>query len=183
MYIMDTADLMNKAVQFHGHSCPGLALGVLVSKYILENKNEFSIDEELVAVVENDNCSVDAIQALLGTTFGKGNFVFRDYGKNSYTFYNRTHKRAVRLSIKNNSWRENDLSREEKTDLLLHSKPEDIFSIREVEYNPPDYAEIHDSIMCARCHEPTMATRLFEHDHEKLCIPCYEEVTNKTAVE
>ena len=95
-----TKELMNKAVEFHGHSCPGVAIGVLAAKYILEHGNDFSIDEELVAVVENDNCSVDAIQALLGTTFGKGNFVFKDYGKNNYTFYNRTTKKAVKLSLK-----------------------------------------------------------------------------------
>ena len=174
---MDTTDLMNKAVKFHGHSCPGLAIGVLVSKYILENQNKFSMNEELVAIVENDNCSVDAIQALLGTTFGKGNFIFKDYGKNSYTFYNRIQKKAVRLSIKNNSWRENNLSMEEKTDMLINSKPEDVFSIREVEYSPPDHARIHDSIICNSCNEPTMATRISEHDDEKLCIPCYEQVT------
>ena len=70
---MEAKDLMDKAIKFHGHACPGVVIGVLVAKYILEHGNDFSIDEELVAVVENDNCSVDAIQALLGTTFGKGN--------------------------------------------------------------------------------------------------------------
>lgn len=39
------------------------------------------IDEEMVAIVENDSCAVDAIQVLTGCTLGKGNLIFRDYGK------------------------------------------------------------------------------------------------------
>ena len=125
---------MEKAVNFHGHSCPGLAIGVLVSKYILDNGNDFSIDEELVAVVENDNCSVDAIQALLGTTFGKGNLKYLDHGKNNYSFYNRTSKKAVKLSIKVLSFGDREMTREERLEKLLNSHPEDIFKIEKANH-------------------------------------------------
>ena len=37
-------------------------------------------DEEIVAIVENDACGVDALQCVTGCTFGKGNLIFRDYG-------------------------------------------------------------------------------------------------------
>lgn len=168
---------MDKAVKFHGHSCPGLAIGVLASKYILDNGNDFSIDEELVAVVENDNCSVDAIQALLGTTFGKGNLIYNDYGKNNYSFYNRSKKKAVKLSIKAVSLGDRELSREEKLEILLNSNPEDIFNIEKIEYNPPEMAQIHKSLACDNCGEPTMSTRLKEFEDKKLCIPCYEELS------
>lgn len=174
---MDTFDLMKKAVLFHGHSCPGLALGVLAANYILENGNEFSIDEELVAVVENDNCSVDALQALLGTTFGKGNFKFHDYGKNVFTFYNRTSKKAVRVSLKSKDAWSRDMTRDDTVEMILRSNPEDIFDIREIEFNPPDEASIHDSIDCENCGEATMSTRIREHDKKKLCIPCSHSIT------
>ena len=98
---MDINELMKKATIFHGHICPGVAIGVLVAKYAIENGFEHSPDEELVAIVENDNCSVDAIQALLGTTFGKGNLIHRDYGKNNFTIFSRKTKKGVRLSLKN----------------------------------------------------------------------------------
>jgi formylmethanofuran dehydrogenase subunit E len=35
-------------------------------------------DEELVAIVENDACGVDALQCVAGCTLGKGNLLFRD---------------------------------------------------------------------------------------------------------
>ena len=86
---METRELMKKATIFHGHICPGIAIGVLVAKYVLEHGFERSSDEELVAVVETDNCSVDALQAILGTTYGKGNLIHNDYGKNNYKIYSR----------------------------------------------------------------------------------------------
>ncbi len=43
-------------------------------------------DEEMVAITENDACGVDAVQFILGCTFGKGNLHFRDYGKQAHRF-------------------------------------------------------------------------------------------------
>lgn len=174
---MKVEELMEKAVKFHGHSCPGLAIGVLASKYILDNGNDFSIDEELVAVVENDNCSVDAIQALLGTTFGKGNLKYLDHGKNNYSFYNRTSKKAVKLSIKALSFGDRDMSREERLETLLKARPEDVFNIEKIDFTPPNEAEIHQSLACDNCGEPTMSTRLKEFKNKKLCVPCYEKLS------
>ncbi len=174
--MVQTKELMEKAVKFHGHTCPGVALGVLVSKYILEHGNDFSIDEELVAVVENDNCSIDGLQALLGTTFGKGNLVFKDYGKNNYTFYNRDRKKAVKLSLKIEPYSHNKFTREERIEKLLNSNPEDIFKIENVEFNPPERAQIHESIICENCGDPTMSMRIKKFDGKQVCIPCYEEL-------
>lgn len=176
---MKTKKLMERAARFHGHSCPGLAIGVLASKYILEHGNDFSIDEELVAIVENDNCSVDAIQALLGTTFGKGNLKFLDYGKNNYTFYNRTNKKAIRLSIKKSAFGDRTLPREERIKMLLTAKPEDIFNIKEVEFNPPEEAQVHESVICEKCGEPTMKTRIQSFNGKNLCVPCSEKLKNE----
>jgi formylmethanofuran dehydrogenase subunit E len=173
---LEAKKLMEKAVKFHGHSCPGLAMGVLASKYILEHGNDFSIDEELVAVVENDNCSVDAIQALLGTTFGKGNLIYLDYGKNNYSFYNRTNRKAVKLSFKAVNFGNRDLPREDRITKLLSSNPEDIFEIKDIEFNPPEKAQIHDSIICENCGDPTMSTRIKELKGKKVCLPCYEKL-------
>lgn len=177
--MVDTKKLMDKAVQFHGHSCPGVALGVLAAKYILEHGNEFSADEELVAVVENDNCSVDALQALLGTTFGKGNLIYKDYGKNNYSFYNRTKKNAVKLILRGEKYWHRDMTREKRVEKIMHSKPEDIFEVKNIKYKPPSKAQIHESVDCDNCEQPTMKKRIRKLNGKHLCIPCYEELQNK----
>lgn len=87
----DIKDLdFKKVAAFHGHACPGLALGyrlglVVLRDYLIKR----DIDEEAVAIVENDSCAVDAVQFMTGCTFGKGNLIFKDYGKQVYTFIKR----------------------------------------------------------------------------------------------
>ena len=92
----------SEVTKFHGHVCPGSAIGYKASEAGLnELKSNESQDEELVAIVENDSCAVDAVQVLTGCTFGKGNLLFVDHGKQVYTFINRTTEDAVRVSLKN----------------------------------------------------------------------------------
>ena len=173
---METKELMEKATRFHGHICPGLAIGVLAAKYILEHGFKYSPNEELVAVVENDNCSVDALQAILGTTYGKGNLVHQDYGKMNYFFYDRRIKKGVRLALKSGELNNKKLSRDEKIQFLLKSEPESIFNIYEIEYNPPGLAQIEQSVPCEVCGELTMNSRLMTYNNSEICIPCYKKI-------
>ena len=55
-----------KCAEFHGHICPGLAIGYRAARAGLEWLNDHRAeDEEIVAIVETDSCSVDAIQSLM----------------------------------------------------------------------------------------------------------------------
>jgi formylmethanofuran dehydrogenase subunit E len=90
---------LNEVVEFHRHVCPGLVLGYRVSAFALKELGKKAKDEEIVAIVENNSCAVDAVQAMTGCTFGKGNLIFRDYGKQVYTFMKRPSNRAIRISI------------------------------------------------------------------------------------
>ena len=72
---------LKAASTFHGHICPGLIIGYRAAKLAAKELDiRRDKDEELVAVVENDACGVDAIQWLLGCTIGKGNLIFHDQG-------------------------------------------------------------------------------------------------------
>jgi formylmethanofuran dehydrogenase subunit E len=173
---METKDLMKKATIFHGHICPGIAIGVLAARFFLKYGFEHSPDEELVAVVETDNCSVDALQAILGTTYGKGNLIHHDYGKNNYTIYSRRKQKAIRLSLKPSILEDRKLSRDEKIQKLLSLEPEDIFEIREVKYDPPSMAMIEDSVACDICGELTMSSRIMNYQNRNICIPCYKQL-------
>ncbi|MFX0005016.1 MAG: FmdE family protein [Candidatus Hodarchaeota archaeon] len=173
---MEAKVLMEKAVRFHGHICPGLTIGVLAAKYVLEHGFEYSPNEELVAVVENDNCSVDALQAILGTTYGKGNLIHQDYGKMNYFFYDRRTKKGVRLALKSGEFDNKKLSRDEKIQFLLKSEPENIFTIYDIEFNPPSLAQIEQSIPCEICGEFTMSSRIMTYNGSEMCIPCYKKM-------
>ncbi len=95
---------LERVVEFHGHMCPGLAMGVQAATIALREIGAHAQDEEVVAVVETDMCAVDAIQFLTGCTFGKGNLIHRDWGKNAYSFYRRSDGRAIRISGRPDAW-------------------------------------------------------------------------------
>jgi formylmethanofuran dehydrogenase subunit E len=171
---MDTKELIEKAIRFHGHICADLAIGVLAFKYVLEHGFNYSPNEEVIVVVENDDCSIDALQALLGTTYGKGNLIHQDYGKLNYYFYNRETKKGIKMSVKKRVPGDKRLSKHERIQQLLNSKAEDIFNIYEIEYNPPGLAQIEDPITCDICGEETASSRIMMYNNSDMCIPCYK---------
>jgi formylmethanofuran dehydrogenase subunit E len=163
---------LEELTAFHGHLCPGLAIGYRATQLALELLGiERAHDEELVAIVENDSCSVDAVQYLAGTTFGKGNFIFRDYGKQVFTFARRDEGKAVRISLKPGAFRREG-SREERIEHILTAPAKELFEYREVELEMPPAARIHPSVTCDRCGEPVMATRTVERNGATLCLEC-----------
>ena len=161
-------------IRFHGHSCPGLAIGYRLSKaalaFLSESRSE---DEEVVAIVENDACGVDALQWLSGCTFGKGNFIFKDYGKQVFTLYSRNNKKGVRVSFNEHNIPEdirND--REGFINWLLSAPEENIVSVSEVQIDEPEPARIMRSLKCEFCGENVMETRIRELQGKLCCIPC-----------
>ena len=149
------------AVAFHGHSCPGLAMGYRMSKAALAFLSDArSADEEIVAIVENDACGVDALQWLSGCTFGKGNLIFKDYGKQAYTLYSRESKKGVRtLLTVGNVPKSARKDRDSFIDWLLSAPAEDIVSLKEVNIDEPEPARVVGSVECAFCGEAVMDTR------------------------
>jgi formylmethanofuran dehydrogenase subunit E len=169
---MDYADV----VRFHGHSCPGLAIGFVMSRAALQAlAGARAPDEELVAIVENNACGVDALQCLTGCTFGKGNLLFRDYGKHVYTLYCRETGRGVRVRF--DEARVPAGLREDRqafADWLLSDEGPSAVEVREVRIDEPPPARIHASVPCEACGEAVMETRLRTVGGRRLCIPCAE---------
>jgi len=59
-------------IRFHGHRCPGLAMGYRMSCDAMEAlKSMRAEDEELVAIVENDACGVAVMESRILEIDGK----------------------------------------------------------------------------------------------------------------
>ena len=152
-------------------------------------------DEELVAVVENDSCAVDAIQVVTGCTFGKGNFLYHPYGKHVYTFYRRATGEGIRISEDYCGFEEDPTfgvlrqrvssgtaTPEEqadfraktraKTDAILAAPAEEFLVITPAHYPMPAHARIEPSERCADCQETVMASHLVEAHGQKVCQEC-----------
>jgi formylmethanofuran dehydrogenase subunit E len=161
-------------INFHGHSCPGLAIGYRMSVAAMAALGVTrSEDEELVAVVENDACGVDALQCLTGCTYGKGNLLFRDFGKSVYTLYSRRFGKGVRVVFHGQGVPSG--MREDKAAFIrfLQECPDEgIVTLTMVNDEIPNPARIRNSVFCQLCHEAVMDTRLREISGKVVCIPC-----------
>ena len=168
---MDTTALWDKCTAFHGHTCGGLAVGFRAALYAAELlKLDFSRDEEIVCVTENDACGVDAIQVLLGCSAGKGNLVFRMRGKQAYSFYNRKNGESLRLVLRDRPPLKPGESGYERT---LAQPAAELFDVKPAAASPPVTARIFASHKCDACGETTAENMLRLDGDKKLCLDCY----------
>ena len=190
-------ELIKQATDFHGHWCPGLAIGIRAAEWALRDIGKAG-DEEIVAVVETDACGVDAIQYLTGCTFGKGNLIYQDYGKNAFTFYRRGDGKAIRLVGRSVIDKESSqalgrlhrkmtdegLTADEEAEWkriradyskrVMEADLEELFELKEPTEPVPHKARILSSLVCEQCNELVMESRTRRFQEQTLCIPCFE---------
>ncbi len=197
-----SAETIDRVIDFHGHVCPGLAIGIRVSELALEQLGA-PASAGLVAVVETDMCGVDAVQFLTGCTLGKGNLIHKDHGKMAFSFFDRDSGKGFRARLRPEvqkrvgaelgglmkKWAAGSLSPEEKErcDLLREKARQDymeaplveLFEVFPAASPAPRPARILDSLACERCGEMTMESRTRRFAGQTLCIPCFEMMEQK----
>ena len=168
--------LIDKTIEFHGHNCPGLTIGIRVAELA---RQELDIHQtpNVVCVTETDMCGVDAIQFLTGCSFGKGNLIHRDFGKSAFTFFNRDTGKGFRAVFQNHIARDEDRAR--RIQLLLEADLDTLFKVEKMDAPPVRPARILKSIECGSCGEMTMESRIRLFDGKNLCSPCFQAVEQK----
>lgn len=192
--------LLLKAGQLHGHFCPGLSLGVMAATRAMMKLNTDSDGmEDLLAIVETNNCFSDGVQFVTGCSFGNNSLIYHDLGKTAFTLTRRNGK-GIRFILKPDSREYLDKPFPEFNDVfnkvvvnqdraepeltsfksegtkkafgILSLDFEKIFEVREVDVDIPDYAPIRESVVCSMCGENVMKTRTIQKDHKALCFKC-----------
>ena len=195
-------EAIEDVIEFHGHSCPGLAIGIRAAEMALLRFGPTD-DEDLVALSESDICAVDAVQYLTGCTLGKGNLIIRDFGKIAFTFFNRQTGEGFRALLKHDLC--GDLK--QKTDALrqkmerdgathedehqmwhlrddlrrayLNMDLEELFDVQPPQMDMPRDAHILASLPCAECGEYVMESKTRRLGGKTLCIPCFRSQDQK----
>ena len=189
---------LQEAIRFHGHICPGLAIGYRAAKTAQAHLGiAHAEDEELVAIIESDGCGIDAVQALLSCTLGKGNLIYRDHGKQVYTIFGRKLGLGIRVAMNPGPFRrapeqdvifqkvmsgnasEDEMKtfrafQEQRVDEILAEDEDALFKIEKVSLETPEKARIFTSVTCEFCGESVMEPRARIWDGKISCIPCSE---------
>ncbi|HOJ87338.1 MAG: FmdE family protein [Elusimicrobiales bacterium] len=187
---------LKRCVEYHGHKCMGLLMGYRAAKYALKIlKEQTAKDEEIVSIVENSSCFVDAVSVITGCTFGKGNLIFKDYGKMALSLISRKNGKGIRVYL-----RSENLKRDKKDIELMNRvlagkaskkeisifnemkknrekefmkiKDEELFKVYDFKGEIPPKAKIYNSVKCDKCKELVMETRIKDVKGKKICTSC-----------
>ena len=172
---MTERDFWKKTVSFHGHECPGLAIGfkaALLAKELLQVDDHIN-DEDIVCVSETDACGIDAFQVILNATVGSGSMRLQYKGKNAFSVYNRKNGLSVRLVWKDDI---KALSKSEKLKIILKTPAKELFSVKNTKGKFPERAMIYKSAPCVLCGELTAENALIDIDGKLYCWDCEETV-------
>lgn len=196
--------LLKRAEDFHGHICPFLALGLRASELAMHRLGlakaglTESVGEDVLAIVECNNCFSDGVQIATGCTLGNNSLIYLDVGKNAVTLVRRGSWRGVRVYVDAEKIRSRyftkdalDLfekvvtKREGSRDDIERLReiwsqigrsmltiPEEEFKIDAVEVAEIERAPIFESVRCAECGELVMSTRIQYVDGRAVCLSC-----------
>jgi len=194
----DLRTLLMISGMIHGHYCPFSALGVKAAARAVRELEASSVGmEELIAVVETNNCFSDGIQVVTGCTFGNNALIYRDFGKTAFTLACRSGE-GIRVAVKPNRVmeersgettelfekvmvrREGSVEEQKRLTSLwrelsfrvLEIPDDELFDIRKVVVGVPSFARIFDSVKCSVCGENVMEPRVRMSGGQPVCLAC-----------
>jgi len=195
----DLPKLLTMTGLLHGHFCPFSAIGVKASVRAVKELGISSTGmEEVIAIVETNNCFSDGVQFVTGCSFGNNALIYRDYGKTAFTLAKRNGE-ALRVSVKADSrfleerepqtfelfqkvvvkrqGTEADQKRlgelwRQASFKMLDIPDDELFDVNRVKVDVPAYSRIFASVKCSLCGESVMEPRSRIRDGKPVCIPC-----------
>lgn len=185
------------AVDFHRHLCLDIAVGYRAAEILVrEMGDELKNMKEVVALVGNQTCALDAIQEITGCTFGKRNLILTQVGKPVYILQNtktgnsvraychywdsfdHTEFRALRKAVK-----KPDASDEQKAtlermtketiDKILAAPESELFQVSRTVLPAPKISGKYPASPCDTCGEHADEALLTEVEGKKLCKECF----------
>ena len=191
-------ELIDKATAFHGHWCMGLAAGIRVSAWAMQAFDPFD-HKNMVAVSETASCAIDAVQSLLGCTYGKGNLILLDRGKNAFSFFRLADGMSARVVERYandpDAQRIAEIRREltsqnisewirtrfevemaklykKRLDVLLRAGFEELFEVKKPDYGVPQRSRSLAQVQCKRCGEGVAKSRAMIIAGKSYCPDC-----------
>lgn len=195
----DLSKLLKMTGQLHGHFCPFVAIGV---KSAIRAMKELGVRssgmEEVIAIVETNNCFSDGVQFVTGCSLGNNALIYRDYGKTAFTLAKRSGE-AVRVSVKADSQfleerepeaielfqkvivkRQGTEADQRRLEVLwrqisfkmLDVPDDELFNVSRLTIRIPAYSRIFANVKCSECGEVVMEPRAKIKDGKPVCIPC-----------
>ncbi len=197
--MVEARDYLEKALEFHGHKCPAMPLGLRAAETAMNKLGvERTGGKDLLVLLElgDDHCAhcyADGVQVITGCTFGKGNLRQLGYGKFGLTLVDRKTGRAVRVVPRAEvqlQTQQTDFFQKYRMkgvpptevpdevvqpliDKVMTAAAETLFQVGEIHgYTEEPRAESFRSFVCEECGELVVEEYGRLKAGKKVCIPC-----------
>lgn len=175
-----------KANEFHGHVCTGIAMGLRMSlaamRYLGLDPRQRSRD--IIVYAEIDRCMTDAIIVVTKCSPGRRTLKHVDYGKFAMTMVNLKTGRAVRATTEHVN---SDKGSMEETIKRVEATPdEELVKLQEVEVNIPEQdmpGRPVRSAVCSVCGEKVMDGRDCVSKGAAFCRGCLNGAYYSTKIQ
>jgi formylmethanofuran dehydrogenase subunit E len=189
-------ELWQKTIEFHGHVCPGIAVGfraALLAARLLESEGK-KIESSHFVIAHNDVCGLDGIQVVTGCSIGNAGLVIDNKGKQSFSFISKKTGLGIRLILAIPLWLSDEpICLHQKVKLgaategemqdffrlrgirgleMLGYRDEEMFTVSKVSSKPENRARLYPAVKCESCGEDVMTPWIKEKEGKKICLDC-----------
>ncbi len=191
---------LKRVVDFHGHLCPDLAIGVRVCEFIKDLVPSKGAEFSSISIIaENSTSAIDAIQILLGTTLGNQRLYIADLGKHNYTVILPNHKQGINISLKSLNFKnetqfcmlEEKISKNEivfeevvmfqkllddRVKHIFNTPLKELFKVKDVEVRKHlvEFPSLY--VKCSKCGEEVLKTHAIVYKQKSYCISCLQKI-------
>ncbi len=172
----DFAYFLNKASEFHGGTCVGLALGTRITVAALRylGLDPYQNNKKKVIVyAEIDRCMTDAVQAVTGCSLGKRSLKHVNYGRFAATFVNLETGKAVRGTV--TKVFSSQLDKEDTLKEIAATPDEELVTLQPVRVIIPENdlpGSPRETAVCSSCGERIADGRHIKQNGVTLCQAC-----------
>ncbi len=124
--------LWEEAVKFHGHECPGLAIGIRACEAIISKMNIKPKEDKIICITENNTCPVDGIKYVFGCDYDKKNLFYKESDELVFNIFKTSNNDSLRIIYKG----KNDTdSKDGYMKYILNADIDELFDFSKVKYD------------------------------------------------
>ena len=125
-------ELWKKAIKFHGHECPGLAIGIRACEAIISKMNIKPKEDKIICITENNTCPVDGIKYVFGCDYDKKNLFYKESDELVFNILKTSNNDSLRIIYKG----KNDTdSKDGYMKYILNADIDELFDFSKVKYD------------------------------------------------
>ena len=195
---MNFDELFAMGLQFHGHPCPAMPMGLRAGLAAMEKLGvERAEDKETYVIAETGEghaagCFLDGIMAATGCTYGKSNITKKHWNKMAFTLVDTRTGRAVRAGLKPEFLEkalQSPFVQQRKAGVLPQDVPAEVLkptldnvlampverflTVSEVfDHAWQGGSTCFDTVRCSGCGEAVFTNAVIEQGGKPFCKPC-----------